>query len=156
MKKVFSILLITITICFVGCARIKFLFTEQDVFFAEQQKSITLAENFCFALSDDDIEIAEGYLHPDSPLCDGNLVSFLSTIEQENGIDFSRGVTFRDRELIEAYANTSNDPADHQGYTFIFYLEVVIDGKITKLSFEMVYNEKGCGVYSFEKYIPKG
>ncbi len=154
MKKLLVILIVLCTLCCLSCTEIEeYLKWNQD-FLIEGQEAISLAENFCFALSDDNINEAEKYLHPDSPLNGGELSLFLSKFEQTNDVDFSNGVAFRDRDIGDSYANTQNYEGYHQGNAHIFYLKVVIDRKIIKLSFEVVSNEKGFGIYSVEKYNP--
>ena len=156
MKKALIVLLILCNVFLLSCEGIltsfEFAFTGREEFFAEQQKAIALGENFCFALSDDDIQTAESYLHPDSPLCNDALPISVLLIELVNEVDFSRGVAFSDRELGTSYANLQNLEGYHQGYCYCFTLKVVIEGKIIKLYFEVVSNEKGFGIYTFEKY----
>lgn len=151
MKRLLLILLTLLIVCFCGCEAIQDNLNWHDDFFAEGQKAISLAENFCFALSDDDINEAQKYLHPDSPLNGEELSLFLSEFEQTNGVDFSNGVAFLERYdySFSPYNSIS------QGSTHKFVLKVVVENKTIKLSFKVIDNEKGFGIDSVGQYNPK-
>lgn len=135
------ILLLLLAFFVSGCS-----IEDREMWLVNKQKAISMAEKFCFAIAYDDINGAKDYLHPDSPLHD-NLPVFISEIEQDGGFDFSDGVAIMDRELGEGTTYDST----YKGGVHAFTLEVVVNGKTHKLSFEVVDNEKGFGIFSFKK-----
>ena len=93
-------------------------------------------------------------MHPDSPLKGESLCLFLMNFEQNNSIDFSNGISFRDRTMGESYNNSQNYEGYLPGRLHVFILYVLIDRQVIKIYFEVLSNDNGFGVYSFEKYVP--
>ena len=147
MKRIIIVLLIFSMLCLFGC-------TTFNNMYAEAYKGATLAENFCFALSDDDLNAAQEYLHPDSLLKGDALSSCLTDLEQNYSIDFSNGISFRNRDIEKTYITPRDYENNLKGKHYILVLDVLVDGKTIEISFDILNNEKGFGIYSFENYVP--
>ena len=147
MKRIIIVLLILSMLCLFGC-------TVFNNMYFEANKGATLAENFCFALSDDDLNAAQEYLHPDSLLRGDVLSSCLTDLEQNNSIDFSNGISFINRDIKKTYITPRDYENNLMGKHYILVFDILVDGKTIELSFDVLNNEKGFGIYSFENYVP--
>lgn len=108
-------------------------------------EAFVLIEDFCYALANDDIESAKGFLHLDSTPSKDNLSTFILNLEQTHQIDFSDGVVFKRRAASRsAYYDSSYDGTVHE----VEY-KIVIGGVSVDLFFTIVDNNMGYGIYSF-------
>jgi hypothetical protein len=115
---------------------------------ADAQEANEYAEEFCFAFSFDDIEIAKEYLHPDWISINGDLENYLEKFENVNGIDFSNGVSIKRRFWEEATGYHSQ----YDGSIYRFGITVVVGDKTLNMYFVVVDNNKGYGLYDFGLY----
>lgn len=141
MKKLIAIILLLTTVFLFSCSTI-------DQVHSKAAKANELAEQFCFALSFDDIEKAKEYLHPDLRFKKGNLENYLKEFEADNDIDFSNGVAIKTRfsERIVIYDSRYN------GDVYTVGIKMVIGNKVLKLYFIIVDNDKGYGLHDFGLY----
>ena len=143
MKKIVALSLILSMAFLGGCTIFQQLFAEAD-------KANNFVEEFCFALAYDGIEKAKEYLHPDWLSTHGNLEDYVEKFEYENGIDFSDGVAISRRFRQHANAYTS----EYGGAVYEFGISIVIGDKIINMSFMVVDNDDGYGIYDFGLYVP--
>ena len=115
---------------------------------SEATKAYELSEKFCFSLAFDDIEKANGYLHPDWESNNGALEDYVKQFEQANGIDFSNGVAIKTRfsENITVYDSRYN------GNVYTMGIKMIIGNKELKLYFRVIDNDIGYGLYDFGLY----
>ncbi len=138
MKKLLAILLMICTLCLSGCGILKELKDGMD-------EAIVLVEDFLTALSENDLDTAKCYLHPDSTPSTDELSEFVSKLEQTYSINFFDGVTFkRLTNTGSAYYDSSYDGSVHE----IDY-EIVVGGVSVDFFFTVVKNDSGYGIYNF-------
>jgi hypothetical protein len=138
MKRLFAALLVLCIFCLPGCGIMREVYSGID-------EAATLAENFCTALSEDDLETAKGYLHKDGTPKAEALGLTVARLEQTHKIDFSEGVSFKKRvEGSGAYYSSQYD-----GSVYEITYEVTVGGVETKLFFTVVKNDADYGIYGF-------
>ena len=138
MKKIVSIILVLCTLCLSGCGILKELKAGMD-------EAIVLVEDFCTALSNDDPDKAKGYLHPDSRPKQDEISDFITKLEQTHSIDFSDGVSFKQRTRVAGTYYDSN----YDGSVYEIGYEIAVGGVTVDFFFVVVKNDKGYGLYSF-------
>ena len=141
MKRIVAISLLLSVLFFGGCSIFKSLW-------AEANKANNFAEEFCFALAYDGIEKAKEYLHTDWISNNGKLEDYLYNFENENGIDFSNGVSIYRRFQQSATGYSSL----YGGAIYQFGIMMVIGDKNINMSFTVVDNDDGYGIYDFGIY----
>lgn len=143
MKKIVALCLILSMAFLGGCTIFQQLFAEAD-------KANNFVEEFCFTLAYDGIERAKEYLHPEWASTKGNLEDYVEKFENENGIDFSDGVAIsrRFQESLTGYNS------EYGGSVYKFGISIVIGDKMINMSFMVVDNDAGYGIYDFGLYVP--
>ena len=138
MKKLISIILIISTVFLFGCESINQVYGKiYDV--------RVIAEDFCLALSDDNIELAQTYLHPDSSL-NNDFGDFIAKLEGENDFDFSEGVAF----LFRGEASAALYSFQYDGSPYELEYNLVIGKKEICLLFVVINNQNGWGIYDVQ------
>lgn len=136
MKK---ILLVLICICLVnvsGCT----LYKELQ---AGIEEATIIAEEFCFALAEDDSSNAKSYLSPNySAPNKEDFEKYVAKLEEFNGIDFSNGI-----QIIDRSDNGWSGINGEYAYEIIF--NTLIGEKEINLFFVVIKNENSYGIFSF-------
>lgn len=140
MKKILAMVL-SLTLCLSGCTIFQQLLEEAD-------KAVVVAEEFCFALANDDMDNAKSFLHPNWETKKGSFEKYLLDFESKNGIDFSDGVAIKSRFDKAATAYDSN----YDGSIFKIGISIFVGNKELKLYFIIVDNTSGYGIYDFGLY----
>lgn len=143
MKKIVALCLVLSMLFLGGC-------TIFEHFFAEADKANNFVEEFCFALAYDDIDKAKEYLHPDWQSTHDNLEDYVEKFENENDIDFANGVAISRR----FYQHVKTYTSEYGGAVYEFGISIVIGDKIINMSFMVVDNDVGYGIYDFGLYVP--
>lgn len=134
MKKSIVFLLILCLVYLTGCQF-------PGINFKNIRESISIAEDFCLALSED-IELAKEYLHPDSSPSKDQLQAFIEEIEQQQNVRFSDGVALKDRDGVVMEA----DIYDPSICRYSFVCEIVVGTKAIKLSFTLRKDDSGYSI----------
>ena len=101
------------------------------------------AEAFLDAIASGDFEGAKGYLHPEKPL---NVEKYFDDKEALIGIDFQNGIE------IKRYTSNSSSAYDSEvdGSEYDLEANIIVDGVALELDIEIVRNDLGYGIYSFD------
>ena len=99
--------------------------------------------DFFDAVSADDFEKAQTFLHPERP---ADLKTFLDTVESETEIDFQSGIR------VEKYTNFSYAYYDSSvgGSAYELTIKAAVGDKTVKFTVEIVQNDEGYGIYNFD------
>ncbi|MBR2296071.1 MAG: hypothetical protein IKA43_01535 [Clostridia bacterium] len=100
-------------------------------------------EDFLSAIALGDYESAKTYLHPEKPL---DIEKYITTKEERTGVDFQKGIE------ITRYTSTSSSVYDSEvdGSDYELEANIIVDGVALELDIEIVRNDLGYGIYSFE------
>ena len=143
MKKILTIVIVVLCVfSFSSCGLFDGIMSD---LMTGANEALTLVDDFCCALADDDIESAKGFMHTDSTLSKSNLSAFISQIEQIHDIDFSDGIAFKYREVTRCTYYDSN----YGGSVYEADYEIVVGGISVDFFFIVVKNDNGYGIYSF-------
>ena len=101
------------------------------------------AEAFLNAVVSADFEGAKSYLHPEKPV---DVEKYFSELEGRAGVDCQAGIE------IKRYTNYSSAVYESEvdGSEYELEANIIIDGIAFELDIEMVRNDLGYGIYSFE------
>ena len=132
------IILVFCTACLTSCGMLRELKVGKD-------EAIILVEDFCTALSNDDLDAAKGYLHPDSTPKQDDLSAFIAKLEQTHGINFSDGVAFKRR----TDSSMTYYDSRYGGGVYEIGYEIVVGGVATDFFFVVVKNDNGYGLCNF-------
>jgi hypothetical protein len=101
------------------------------------------AEAFLSAIADGDFESAKSYLHPEKPL---DLQKYFDAIEGRVGVDFQAGIE------LKRYTDYSSSVYESEvdGSEYDLEANIIVDGVAFEFSVEIVRNDLGYGIYSFE------
>lgn len=102
-----------------------------------------MVESFLAAVAGGDFEEAKSYLHPDRPY---DVAQFFGRIEERMGIDFQKGIEI---ERYTAYSSSMYD-SEVDGSDFDLEMRVTVDGASFEMSFEIVKNDRGYGIYEID------
>ena len=132
-KAILSLVLVlALAFSLVGCAkRVK------------KSEAKETAEAFLDAIASGDFEGAKGYLHPEKPL---NVEKYFDDKEALIGIDFQKGIE------IKRYTSNSSSAYDSEvdGSEYDLEANIIVDGVALELDIEIVRNDLGYGIYSFD------
>jgi hypothetical protein len=101
------------------------------------------AEAFLSAIAGGDFESAKSYLHPEKPL---DLQKYFDAIEGRVGVDFQAGIE------LKRYTDYSSSVYESEvdGSEYDLEANIIVDGVAFEFSVEIVRNDLGYGIYSFE------
>ena len=101
------------------------------------------AEAFLSAIAGGDFESAKSYLHPEKPL---DLQKYFDAIESRVGVDFQAGIE------LKRYTDYSSSVYESEvdGSEYDLEANIIVDGVAFEFSVEIVRNDLGYGIYSFE------
>ncbi len=101
------------------------------------------AEAFLSAIAGGDFESAKSYLHPEKPL---DLQKYFDGIEGRVGVDFQAGIE------LKRYTDYSSSVYESEvdGSEYDLEANIIVDGVAFEFSVEIVRNDLGYGIYSFE------
>ena len=126
------ILVVALAFSLVGCAeRIK------------KDEAKDTVENFLNAIEKGNFEKAKTYLHPEKPK---NLETYFNDKEALLKVDFQKGIE------ITRYTSRSSSLYDSEvdGSDYELEANIIVDGVALNLDVEIVRNDQGYGIYSFE------
>ena len=139
MRKVMSLILLFISIFSLSsCGIFKELM-------AETEKAKEYAIDFCDALSHDNLELANTFIHFDSPINKTGLDKYITTLESDNNVDFSNKVNLIICNDFESTYYTS----EYNGSSFEFTFSSTIGSYRTYIYFVIINNDNGYGIYDF-------
>lgn len=101
------------------------------------------AEAFLSAIAGGDFESAKSYLHPEKPL---DLQKYFDAIEGRVGVDFQAGIELK--RYTEYSSSVYESEVD--GSEYDLEANIIVDGVAFEFSVEIVRNDLGYGIYSFE------
>lgn len=151
LKHVFISLLVCCSVAFSGCAFIEDMvedFTKDLIQEVEGsiEESVGVIEAFCSDLSSGNLDDAAEKMHPDVKQSKEAFTALITGMEENSGVRFSDGIVLN--SLVQAY--TTYYDSIYGGKTYEIAYNASVGSKSVKLSFLVVVNEKGSGVYSFE------
>ena len=100
-KKGLALLLALCVICFSGCSIM-------DDMKEGMLQAVTVTEKFCDAIVNNDLSTAKKYLHQNSTPSAENLTNYIFQLEKTYNIDFSDGISFKQRVSFEVSYYNSN------------------------------------------------
>ncbi len=126
-KKTLTLLLALCVLCFSGCSIM-------DNMEEGMLQAVNITEKFCDAIVKNDLSTAKNYLHQNSTPSAQNLANYIFQLEKTYNIDFSDGISFKQRVAFEiSYYNSnyggsvySNTYKTTVGKTEIYLLFVVV------------------------------
>ena len=100
-------------------------------------------EAFLNAVAGGDFESAKTYLHPEKPI---DVEKYFNSIEERAGVDFQAGIE------LKRYTNFSSAVYESEvdGSEYELEANLIVDGVAFELDIEIVRNDLGYGIYSFE------
>ena len=160
MKKLLlvALVIIIITSSLTGCTRLKEMYDKYQAFmqpyYEESYIARERAEQFLFAIANDDFETAREFLHPDLIASEYDLEGFVELFEEVYDTDFSSGVVI-EKQLegemsIGCYNRHYSNAVEYKSG-----VEFSIEGKKFELYFLTVRTDNGFGIYELTDY-PKG
>ena len=160
MKRFIVIILviILITSTFTGCTRLKEMYEKyqeyMQPYYEESYIARERAEQFLFAIANDDFETAREYLHPDLIASEYDLEEFIELFEDKYDTDFSSGVVIENQLKGEISIGCYNRHYSN-AIEYKFGVEFLVEDKKLEIYFLTVRTDNGFGIYELTDF-PKG
>ncbi len=109
----------------------------------DTKEAKTFISDFFAAIEAEDYDTAKTFLHPERP---GDLETFFTNIEKDEGVDFQQGIEI-DRYINFSYAYYDSTV---DGSTYKPTIRAKVGNNTVTFTVEIVQNDNGYGIYNLD------